>query len=87
MSSLEEVIQSEDPELIKTRRDAIQDGMSSIEKSLGRLLARRASKLDQGKILRLHKAYLHYGMDDDIEEEFPEFQEEMKLYSDVKDGF
>ena len=103
---MEEVIRSEDPKLIKTRRDTIQEGMTSIEKSMRRLLARIAGKFDHGKIPRLqvqseneslkkfheefeiiHKAYLQYGMDDDIEGESPEFQVEMKLTSDVKDGF
>ena len=103
MESLEVVIPSEDPEIFKSRRDAIQEEMTSIEKSLRRLLARRASKFEQGKLPRLQvpndhgslkfqsegeKIHeVHDSMDDDIEEEPPEFLEEMKLTCDVKNAF
>ena len=53
METLEVVVRSEGQEIFKTRRDAIQEGMMSIEKSLRILLARRAGKLKQGRILRL----------------------------------
>ena len=53
MESLEEDIPSDDPELIKIMRGAIQGCLISIEMSLGRLLARSAGKFDHGKIPRL----------------------------------
>ena len=103
---MEEVIASQDPELINKKRGAIQERITSIEKSLRRLLARSAGKFDHGKIPRiqgqseheglkkhqedfkiLYEAYLEYGMDDDIKEESPEIQEQMKLYMDEQDGF
>jgi hypothetical protein len=53
MESLEEVNASEDPEMIKRKRGAIQEMMTSIEKTIGRLLARSAGKFDHGKIPKL----------------------------------
>ena len=53
MSSLEEVIRSKDPELIKKKRGAIQEMMISIQKKMGRLLAGSAGKFDHHKIQRL----------------------------------
>ena len=53
MESWEDVVHSRDPELIKKTRGTIQEGMTSIKKSLRRLLAGRAGKFDQGKIMRL----------------------------------
>ena len=47
------VIRSEDSELIKTRRIAIEVRMTYIKKSLGRLLARGTGKFDHGKLPRL----------------------------------
>ena len=92
MESLEEVIRLKDPELVKKKGGAIQERVTSIERTLWRLLTRSAGKFDHGKIPRLrvqvehkslkkfledfeiiHKAYYMYGMDDEIEEESPEF--------------
>ena len=102
MESLEEVIRSEDPKLIKTRRDAIQEGMTSIEKSMRRLLARSAGKIQRLQVQIEHEsikkyqedfkilveAYFMYGMDiNDIEEETSVFQEQEEIYNDVQDGF
>ena len=71
----------------------------SIEKSLRILLARRAGKLKQGRILRLQVQNGHgslqkfqeeveiihkaYGRNDEIEEKSPEFPEEGKLYDEI----
>ena len=53
MESWEDVVHSRDPELIKKTRGTIQEEMTSIKKSLRRLLARRGGKFDQGKLPRL----------------------------------
>ena len=53
MESLEEVIASKDPELINKKRGAIQERMTSIEKTLGRLLAKSTGKFNHGKFQRL----------------------------------
>ena len=53
MESLEEVICSKDQDLVKKKSDAVHEMMTSIEKSLGRLHASSAGKLDQGQLPRL----------------------------------
>ena len=78
METLEVVIRSEGQEIFKTRRDAIQEGMMSIEKSLRILLARRAGKLKQGKILRLQVQNGHGSLQ--------KFQEEIKIIHEAYDG-
>jgi hypothetical protein len=52
MASLEEVISSRDPELIKRKRGPFQQIITYIQKNLGRLLVRSAVKFDHGKIQR-----------------------------------
>ena len=50
MASLEEVIASRDPKLIKRKRGPVQGIITYIQKNLGRLLARSVGKFDHGKI-------------------------------------
>ena len=82
MESLEVDVHSKDPELVKKKRGAIRKGKISIEKSLGRLLARRAGKFDQGKLPRLQVQSKHGSL---------KFQEEGEIiheayYFDGMDG-
>ena len=71
METLAVVVRSEGQEIFKTRRDAILEGMMFIERSLRILLARRAGKLKQGRILRLQVQNGHGSLH--------KFQEEVEI--------
>ena len=53
MASIDEAISSKDPKLIKKRRANFQGMMTTVHKSLGRLLVKTASKFDHDKIQRI----------------------------------
>ena len=53
MASIEEVISSKDPGLIKKRRGNFQGMLTTIHKNLGRLLVKTAGKFDHVKIQRI----------------------------------
>jgi hypothetical protein len=53
MVSIEEVISSEDPEVIKKKRSAIQRLSTGVRNSLDKLLVKTAGKFDNSQIKKL----------------------------------
>ena len=84
MASIEEVISSKDPEVIKKKRSTIQRLTTGVRKSLDQLLIKTAGKLDHSQIKRLdvqeHHARIkrHYENFQAIHEAFMEYRAEGK---------
>ena len=62
MATLEDVISTKDPEAIKRKRSAIQGMITTVRKSLVKLLAKTAEKFDHAKIQRLRVQGEHAGL-------------------------
>ena len=84
MATLESVISSEDPEVIKRKRSTIQRLMTGVRNSLDKLLIRTAGKFDHSQIKRLeiHDQHAslkkHYENFQVIHEAYMEFRAEGK---------
>ena len=53
MATIEDVISSRDPEVIKKRRNTIQRWTTGVRNNLGRLLVKTAGKFDHSQIKRI----------------------------------
>ena len=67
MASLEEVISSKDPDVIKKKRSTIQGSMTRIRNHMGKLLTKSAGKFDHDKIKRLNVQENHTDLRKNLE--------------------